>query len=106
MRALAFVTLTAGILTTALGPASAASFVENFTISVSGGTDTHFLSSPFARFDPKLGTLLGVSESVSGPLTWSPGDLGETLLLVLQRQARASSFSALARAIPRSSMST
>ena len=68
--------------TTALAPASAASFVEDFTISVSGEADQNFLSSPFALFDPKLGTLLSVNESVSGSLTWEFGnDTGDTLLL-------------------------
>lgn len=75
-------TLTAAILATAAAPASAATIVENFTISVSGEADQNFLSSPFALFDPKLGTLLSVNESVSGSLTWDFGnDIGDTLLL-------------------------
>jgi hypothetical protein len=92
MRTLAFIALTAGVLATASAPASAAQFVENFTISVSGETDQHFLSSPFALFDPKLGTLLQVGESVTGPLTWSPGDSGERLLLVLGKTGASQFF--------------
>ena len=90
MRAFAFITLTAGLLATASAPASAAQIVENFTISVSGDADQLFLSTPFDLFDPSLGTLTGVSESVSGSLTWSPGDSDQELLLALAKQARAS----------------
>jgi hypothetical protein len=81
MRAFAFMTLTAGILATA--PASAAQIVENFTISVSGDADQHFFSTPFDLFDPSLGTLLSVAESVTGSPTWNPADSGDQLLLVL-----------------------
>jgi hypothetical protein len=94
MRALAFATLSAAIVTTASSPASAASFVEDFTISVSGEADQNFLSSPFALFDPKLGTLLQVAEAVTGPLTWSPGDSNEQLLLVLGKTGTSQFFSA------------
>jgi hypothetical protein len=92
MRALAFIALTAGILATASVPASAAQIVEDFTISVSGALDTHFLSTPFVLFDPKLGTLLSVSESVTGPLTWSPGASGQELLLVLGKTGTSQFF--------------
>jgi hypothetical protein len=93
MRALAFATLTAGILTTAFAPASAATFVEDFTISVFGDADQNFLSSPFALFDPKLGALLSVSESVTGPLTWNFGDsLGDTLLLAMGKTGASQFF--------------
>ena len=92
MRTLAFATLTAGILATVSAPASAAQLVENFTISVSGDADQHFLSSPFDLFDPSLGTLTGVSESVSGSLTWDFGDTGQTLLLVLAKTGASQFF--------------
>jgi hypothetical protein len=51
-RTLAFIALTAGVLATVSAPASAAQFVENFTISVSGDADQHFLSTPFDLFRP------------------------------------------------------
>jgi hypothetical protein len=91
MRAFAFIA-TAGLLATASAPASAAQIVENFTISVSGDADQHFLSSPFDLFDPSLGTLTGVSESVSGSLTWDFGDTGQTLLLVLAKTGASQFF--------------
>ena len=100
MRTLAFIALTAGVLATASAPASAAQIVKTFTISVSGDADQHFLSSPFDLFDPSLGTLTGVSESVSGSLTWDFGDTGQThLALCWRRRARASFSSAQAREV-------
>ena len=92
MRTLAFIALTAGVLGTASAPTSAAQLVENFTIGVSGDADQHFLSSPFDLFDPSLGTLMGVSESVSGSLTWDFGDTGQTLLLVLAKTGASQFF--------------
>jgi hypothetical protein len=85
MRALAFMTLTAGILATAPVSAFAAQIVENFTIDVTGDVDQNFLSTPFDLFDPSLGTLLGVAENVTGSPTWDPGDSSEQLLLVLAK---------------------
>ena len=83
MRAFAFISLTAGILATTPLPASAAKIVENFTIGVSGEADQHFFSTAFNLFDPSLGTLLSVAESVTGSPTWTPADSGDQLLLVL-----------------------
>jgi hypothetical protein len=54
-----------------------------------GEADQHFLSTPVDLFDPSMGTLLGVSESVSGSLTWDPSEPGEQLFLVLAKRARA-----------------
>jgi hypothetical protein len=92
MRTFALKTLTAGILAMAAIPATAAQIVETFTIPVSGEPDQHFLSTPFDLFDPSLGTLLGVSESVSGSLTWDPGDGGEQLLLALAKTGASQFF--------------
>jgi hypothetical protein len=85
-------TLAAGILATAAVPASAAQIVETFTISVSGDADQHFLSTPFDLFDASMGTLTSVSESVSGSLTWDPGDPGEQLLLALAKTGASQFF--------------
>jgi hypothetical protein len=74
MRAFAFFMLTGGLLATAAAPVFAAQIVETFTISVSGDADQHFMNSPFDLFDPSLGTLTGVAESVTGSLTWDFGD--------------------------------
>ena len=92
MRALDFATLTATTLATASVPASAAQIVENFTISLSGETDQHFLSTPFDLFDPSLGTLLSVGENVTGSPTWDPGDSSEQLLLVLAKTGASQFF--------------
>jgi hypothetical protein len=99
MRTLAFIALTTGLLATVSAPASAAQIVEDFTISVSGDADQHFLSSPFDLFDPSLGTLTGVSESVSGSLTLDLATLGKRSCLCWRRRARASFSSAQAREV-------
>jgi hypothetical protein len=92
MRSFSCLTLAAGLLAIA-APVSAATIVENFTISVSGDADTNYLSTPFDLFDPSFGTLTGVAESVTGSLTWNFGDdTGETLLLALAKTG-ASQFS-------------
>ena len=65
---------------------------KTFTISVPGALDQYFLSTPFDLFDPSLGTLTGVSESVSGSLTWDFGDTGQTLLLVLAKTGASQFF--------------
>src|ERR1700722_19345053 len=69
------------ILAIAPGPASAAQIVADFTISVSGSGDENYLSTPFDLFDPSLGTLTLVTETITGPLTWLPTDPGEGLRL-------------------------
>jgi hypothetical protein len=102
MRTFALKTLTAGILAMAAIPATAAQIVETFTIPVSGEPDQHFLSTPFDLFDRSLGTLLGVSESVSGSLTWDPGDGGEQLFLRWRKRARASFSLVRTRAVLKS----
>jgi hypothetical protein len=57
-----------------------------------GRSGSDFSQLPLAFFDLKLGTLLSVSESVSGSLTWDFGaDTGDTLLLALGK-AGASQF--------------
>jgi hypothetical protein len=90
MRAFAFFMLTGGLLATAPAPVLAAQIVETFTISVSGDADQHFMNSPFDLFDPSLGTLTGVAESVTGWLTWDFGeDTRDTLLLAPAKMARA-----------------
>jgi hypothetical protein len=93
MHTLAFIALTAGVLATASAPASAAQIVEDFTIGVSGDADQNVLSTPFDLFDPSLGTLTGVAESVTGSLTWDFGeDIGQTLLLALQKTGASQFF--------------
>jgi hypothetical protein len=70
------------LLSTAAVPASAAQIFTDFTVNVSGSADADYLSAPFELFDPSLGTLTGVTETVTGPLTWLPSDPGEDLRLV------------------------
>jgi hypothetical protein len=51
------------------------------------------MNSPFDLFDPSLGTLTGVAESVTGSLTWDFGeDAGETLLLALAKTGASQIF--------------
>jgi hypothetical protein len=81
MRAFAFLTLAGGILATAPVPASAAQIVEDFTISISGSTDQDFDSTQFAQFNPLLGVLTSIQESVTGSATWLTSFPGDTLIL-------------------------
>jgi hypothetical protein len=81
MRAFAFLTLAGGILATAPVPASAAQIVENFTISISGSTDQDFEGTSFAQFNPLLGVLTSIQESVTGSATWLTSFPGDTLIL-------------------------
>src|SRR5882757_2321354 len=55
------------LLSTAAVPASAAQIVADFTVNVSGSADQDYLSTPFDLFDPSLGTLTSVTETVTGP---------------------------------------
>jgi PEP-CTERM motif len=89
MRAFSLIMLTAALLATASVPVSAAQIAEDFTISVSGDSDQHFLSTPFDLFDPSLGTLLSAGEFVTGPLTWDFGDANGTPLFLSLRKTDA-----------------
>jgi PEP-CTERM motif len=87
MRNFAFLALTAGLLA---GPvaASAATIQAPTFFDIKKGGANQDVSGQFLGFDPKLGTLTGVSISVSGNLTWTTGEEGghdpmATLLLVL-----------------------
>jgi hypothetical protein len=94
MRMFAIVAFAGAVLTTAAVPASGAQIVENFTISVSGSADQEFLGTPFMSFDPSLGTLQGVAESITGSLTWFPSDPGEQLLFVAELTSASQFFPA------------
>jgi PEP-CTERM motif len=84
------------LLSTMAVPASAAQIVANFTVNVSGSADADYLSTPFDLFDPSLGTLTSVTETVTGPLTWLPGDPGEELRLVSSLSGTGQVFFAFA----------
>jgi hypothetical protein len=82
LRAAAFFTLAAGMLIVAPVSAVADTVAFNFTIGLSGSgggaallgpSALTFNSSAFSLFDPKLGTLNSVSETVTGSLTWTTG---------------------------------
>ena len=82
MRAAAFFTLAAGMLIAAPVSAVANTQVLNFTIELTGSGGVISLLSPsaltfhspaFSLFDPALGTLNSVTETVTGSLTWTTG---------------------------------
>ncbi len=82
LRAAAFFTLAAGMLIAAPVTAVANTEVFNFTIGLSGSggvisllssSALTFHSSVFPLFDPTLGTLNSVSETIDGSLTWTTG---------------------------------
>jgi hypothetical protein len=55
--------------------ASADTTTENFTIGIFALDTDAFLSSPFDQFNPSLGMLTGVSETLTGSTTWTaPSD--------------------------------
>jgi hypothetical protein len=88
MHALGFAAFAAGAL--AIAPISASADTIQMPISflLFGDTDQNFVSTEFAGFDPKLGTLTSASISVSGTVTWLPGpqdvhNPSATLLMVL-----------------------
>jgi hypothetical protein len=70
------------LLATTAVPASAAQIVADFTINVSGTGDDDYVSTPFDLFNPSLGQLTLVTESITGPLTWSTNNPGEQLQLI------------------------
>jgi hypothetical protein len=89
MRALA-TTLAAGILATSV-PASAATEKLDFVMYVSGGANREYFSSSYVLFDPRLGTLTEVSQTISGSLTWTPGADPAELTLFSRRLGETSS---------------
>lgn len=90
MRALVTI-LTAGILATASVPASAATEKLDFVMYVSGGANRVYFSSSYVLFDPRLGTLTEVSQTISGSLTWTPGADPADLTLFSRRLGETSS---------------
>jgi PEP-CTERM motif len=75
MRAFAFVALTGGFIAAAAPiEASANTMTESFTIDISGSTNQLFPSTPFAGFDPSLGTLTSATQSLTGSTTWTPSE--------------------------------
>jgi hypothetical protein len=90
---LPYVALAAGSLAAASGPASAATreINQNFTIPLAGSATQSFQIPLFDQFDPSLGTLLSVNESVTGSVTWSPNADAQFLSLsILTIDARES----------------
>lgn len=74
MRAFILGALATGLLAAAPVAASADTIVEDFTIPVAAGTSNgSFVSDPFPGFDPSLGTLTDVIETLAQSLTWIPG---------------------------------
>jgi PEP-CTERM motif len=96
VRAFAFVALATAGLATAPTAASAATIMQSITIDIPTGasSDDNFMSSTFAGFDPKTGTLTSAEVSLSGSLTWTPGSpigpFGAMLALVLASPIPAS----------------
>jgi hypothetical protein len=91
MRVAAFLTLAVGILTAAPNAASAATEKLDFTMVVSGGTNREYFSNSYVLFDPSLGTLNEVSQSIAGSLTWTPGADPSELELFSRRLSQTSS---------------
>jgi hypothetical protein len=83
LRAAAFLTLAAaGLLIAAPVSATANTQVFSFTVELSGSDGIISLLSPaalvfhssaFPLFDPKLGTLNSLSETITGSATWTTG---------------------------------
>jgi len=102
MRKFALAALTA--VTVAMTPlkASANTIVENFTIEIGGSTlEGDFDGTFFAPFNPSLGTLTEVSETVTGSTTWTPGSVFADMQFVIQLFGDRQLFSATA-AVPQS----
>jgi PEP-CTERM motif len=58
---------------------------------VSGGANRVYFSSSYVLFDPRLGTLTEVSQTISGSLTWTPGADPADLTLFSRRLGETSS---------------
>jgi PEP-CTERM motif-containing protein len=69
MRALNCAAILAVLIVAAPAAARTATLTEDFTIDISGPDSSFFLSTPFAKFDPSLGTLTEISEKVTGTTT-------------------------------------
>jgi hypothetical protein len=92
MRLAAFLALTAGILAATPNAASAATQKLDLTMIVSGGTaNQEYYSNSYLLFDPRLGTLNEVSQTISGSLTWTPGADPSELELFSRRLSQQSS---------------
>jgi hypothetical protein len=77
MRTFTLAVLAALGLAAAPVTASAATIDEGFSMSIGDDVgDISFASLP--GFDPKLGTLLGLSVSLAGPATWIPTFFGSS----------------------------
>ena len=108
LTTLPYVALAAGSLAAASGPASAATreINQNFTIPLSGSATQSFQIPSFDQFDPSLGTLLSVNESVTGSVTWSPNADAQFLSLSILTIDARESFKVHLTDILRSSRST
>jgi PEP-CTERM motif len=87
MRAAAFLALTAGLLAATPDVARAATQKLDLTLIVSGGTaNQEYYSNSYLLFDPSLGTLNEVSQTISGSLTWTPGGADPSELELFSRR--------------------
>jgi hypothetical protein len=84
MRAFTLAVLAAMGLAVAPVTASAATIVEGFAVDIVGPTSFEIFAS-LPGFDPTLGTLLGVSVSLSGLVTWTPVGALSGLSVMLDR---------------------
>jgi hypothetical protein len=92
MRFAVFLALTAGILAATPNAAPAATQKLDFTMIVSGGTaNQEYYSTSYLLFDPSLGTLNEVSQTITGSLTWTPGADPSELELFSRRLSQRSS---------------
>jgi PEP-CTERM motif len=71
-----------GLIALAPVAAGADTITESFTIGISGPDTNEFLSSLFDEFNPSLGMLTGVSETLTGSTTWTAPS-GSVLFLEL-----------------------
>ena len=103
MRVAAFLTLAAGILAATPNAASAATIKFDIILFVSGETNREYFSNSYVLFNPSLGTLNEVSQTIDGSLTWTPGVDPSELELFSRRLSQRSSqtFSSSSSTDPR-----
>jgi hypothetical protein len=90
-RIAAFLILAAGIHATASSAASAATIKFDLVLYVPDDSiREYYYSNSYVLFDPSLGTLNEVSQSITGSVTWTPGVDPSSLELFSRRLSQTS----------------
>lgn len=103
MKCAALLTLAAGILAATPNAALASTIKFDIILFVSGETNREYFSNSYVLFDPSLGALNEVSQTINGSLTWTLGVDPSELDLFSRRLSQRSSqtFSSSSSTDPR-----